>query len=407
MTPLPPSPTLTVWRALLALAVVFVLLATTGWTSAHRPRGAVGGAGGSWAEAVAGWRAERVGGRALPGTDASVRAVAAFFASLGPADRQRLARRHPLVVGNLNGAPLDLRYRANRRSLGMALARERLRVEDQRLSPEGRREAAHRVHRFSGLMSEDRRILAFDPSGTGRVAEVIGDLDRAERVSVIVPGVDTTLITFQRTARRYEAPVGMAESLYAAERAAAPGVRTAVIAWADYTAPTGVGMDAVTGRLARSGAERLVAMTEGLPGNARVAWLCHSYGSVVCGLAARRLPSRVSDIAVAGSPGMRAERAADIRGHARVWTMLDPEDWIADMPHMDVGGLGHGPDPNAPEFGARRLSASGAGGHGGYFLPGTDSVRNLAGIGVGAYGILRCADADDACRRGIFGTESA
>lgn len=398
------SPTLPVSRTLLALAVVFVLLATTGWTTAHHARAGTGASTDSWRTATADWRADRIGGRSLPDPGSPSHTVAAFFAGLTSAERSRLVERHPLVVGNLDGAPLTLRYRANRRSLGRALAAERPRVDDRRLSAAGHQEAVRRVHRFSSLMGGGRKILAFDPTGTGRVAEVLGDLERAERVSVIVPGVDTDLLTFQRTARRYEAPVGMAEALYAAEREAAPEVRTAVIAWADYDTPSGVGMDAATGRLAREGAERLVSLTESLPGTSRVSWFCHSYGSVVCGLAARRQPARVSDIALAGSPGVRADNAAELGGNARVWALLDDDDWIADVPHLDVGGLGHGPDPSTPEFGARRLSASGAGGHGGYFQPGTESLRNLAGIGVGSYGTLRCAGADDSCRSGISGT---
>ena len=41
------------------------------------------------------------------------------------------------------------------------------------------------------MLANGRHILAFDPTGKGRAAEVFGDLDRAARVSVIVPGVDT------------------------------------------------------------------------------------------------------------------------------------------------------------------------------------------------------------------------
>ncbi|URM91512.1 alpha/beta hydrolase family protein [Streptomyces sp. MRC013] len=404
MTPTIASPSFTVWRALSALAVVLVLLATTGWTGPHRVRVAPPD---SWSAAAESWRADRIGGRTLPDPASPSAAVTAFFASLTPAQRVRLARRHPLVVGNLAGAPVILRYLANRQALRRALAADRARAADRRLSADGRQEAARRAHRFSSLLSGGRRILAFDPSGQGRVAEVFGDLERAERVSVVVPGVDTHLLTFEKTARRYTAPYGMAKSLYAAEREAAPGVRTAVIAWADYTAPSGVGMDAATGRLAVEGAARLVSLVRVLPAGSRVSLFCHSYGSVVCGLAARRLPGRVTDIAVAGSPGMRAESAAALGTRARVWAMRGAEDWIADVPYLDVGGLGHGADPVAPGFGARLLSADGASGHGGYFVPDTDSLRNFAKIGVGAYGRVRCAEGASACRSEIHGATSA
>ncbi|WP_374983295.1 alpha/beta hydrolase [Streptomyces fradiae] len=400
MTPSIAPSSLTVWRTLLALSVIFVLLATSGWTGPPRARAVPPDA---WEAATAAWQAARVDGRTPPDPLSPPAAVAAFFAALRPAQRARLARQHPLVVGNLNGAPVDLRYQANGRTLRRALAAERLRVADPRLSPDGRREATRRVHRITALLSTERQVLAFDPEGRGRVAEVLGDLERAERVSVVVPGVDTHLLTYQRTARRYTAPYGMAEALYAAEREAEPDVRTAVIAWADYTAPTGVGMDAVTGRLAAEGSVRLASLVEALPGDSRVTLFCHSYGSVVCGLAARHLPPRVADIAVAGSPGMRAETAAALGTRARVWAMRDDEDWIADVPHLDVGGLGHGADPVGPGFGARLLSADGAAGHGGYFVPGTRSLRNFAVIGVGSYGDVRCAGATDACRSGIHG----
>ncbi|MFE3495166.1 alpha/beta hydrolase [Streptomyces sp. NPDC059175] len=401
MTAFDSSPTLNVSRALIALAVVFVLLATTGWTAVrpqHRPdepRNA----------ALAAWEKGRTGPLALPNADAPPGVLAGFFASISAKRATALADRYPLVVGNLNGAPVTLRYRANRVALAQARRVEQWRMHDARLSPDGRREAARRMHRFESLLSPGRQIFAFDPSGRGRVAEVFGDLDRAQRVSVVVPGVDTDLLTFERTQRRFSAPVGMAQSLYAAQRTAAPWTRTAVIAWADYTSPSGLGLDASTGRLATSGAARLVAMTGALPGAARVSLFCHSYGSVVCGVAAPELPQRVGDMAVAGSPGMRVKSAAQLRTTARVWAMRDSDDWIQDVPYLEVGGLGHGADPVTPEFGARVLSAAGAVGHTGYFEPGTESLSNFAEIGVGSYRTVTCAAGNSACRTGISGTE--
>ncbi|WP_282697403.1 alpha/beta hydrolase [Streptomyces sp. CC208A] len=394
----PPSPA--VLRTLLTLGVVLVMLATTGWTAIrHHPAPTL-----SMEAALAAWARERIGDAPPPGpATAPPRTVAAWFAALGQDRAEGLARRHPLVVGNLDGAPTALRYRANRIGLRRALAAERPRLDDPRLSAEGRHEARRRVDRFASLLKPGRRILAFDPTGTGRAAEVLGDLDGARRVSVIVPGVDTHLLTFQKTNGRYTAPAGMARALYEAERRASPGARVAAIAWADYTAPARVGVDAATGRLAASGADRLVRLTEGLPGTGRVALFCHSYGSVLCGLAAPRLPGRVTDLAVAGSPGMRVESAAELGTRARIWAMRDAEDWIADVPHLELGGVGHGADPVAPEFGARLVSAAGADGHNGYFEPGTESLGNFAAIGIGAFGRVVCARADSACHRGISG----
>ncbi|KDN76619.1 hypothetical protein DF19_15375 [Streptomyces olindensis] len=402
MTSFDTTPQLNVWRALLALAVVFVMLATTGWTALRNQRGAS-----PLQASLSAWEDGRIAGHRLPDPQSEPTKLARFFASLTERDRASLVRTYPLAVGNMNGAPVELRYRANRIALAKAREVERERMHDQRLTPAGQHEAGRRLHRFEDLMEKGRHILAFDPEGSGRVAEVFGDLGTADRVSVVVPGVDTDLLTFQRTHRKYSAPAGMAEALYAAERQASPSTRTAVIAWADYTAPSGLGIDSATAMRAEEGAMRLNALVRALPGGAPVSLFCHSYGSVVCGVAAHSLPGRVSDIAVAGSPGMRVEKAAQLHTSARVWAMRDADDWIQDVPYLEVGGLGHGADPVSAGFGARVLSAQGAKGHAGYFEPGTASLMNFAEIGVGAYRSVHCAHEDGVCRTGLSGTAAA
>lgn len=392
MTSFDSSPTLTVWRTLLALAVVFVMLATTGWTATHHHR-----TPGARQAALTAWSRGAVAGHRLPSAEASPTRLAHFFAALSAAQRDHLADRYPLVVGNLNGAPVTLRYHANHRALLQARTEESKRLTDPSLSKEGQQDAVRTYDRYTALMQRGRQILAFDPAGTGRVAEVIGDLPRADHISVVVPGVDTNLLTFQREQHPNSAPVGMAKSLYAAERTADPGGRTAVIAWADYTSPVGIGMDAAIGRLAEDGAVRLHALVDALPGDAPVALVCHSYGSVLCGVGAHNMSTRVSDIAVAGSPGMRSGSAAGLDTDARVWAMRDSDDWIQDVPHLDVGGLGHGADPVSPDFGARVVSAGGAHGHAGYFEPGTESLSNFAAVGTGRFDSVSCADGSDSC----------
>ncbi|AKN69302.1 hypothetical protein QR97_05235 [Streptomyces sp. PBH53] len=402
MTSFDTSPQWNVWRALLALAVVFVMLATTGWTAlrSHRESTALQASLDKWAHG-------RLHGHRLPDPEAAPTRLARFFASLTPRDRDRLAHRYPLAVGNMNGAPVTLRYLANRIALDQARRIERKRMHDSRLSTAGQQDAGRRMHRYESLLNPRRQILAFDPEGSGRIAEVFGNLTAAQRISVVVPGVDTDLLTFQRTHRKYSAPVGMAKALYAAERAASPTTRTAVIAWADYTSPDGLGVDAATGLRAAEGAVRLNALLHALPGRSPVSMFCHSYGSVVCGVAAHGMPRRVADIAVAASPGMRAASAARLGTTARVWAMRDASDWVQDVPYLELGGLGHGADPVSSAFGARVLSARDAQGHSGYFQPGTDSLRNLAVIGVGAYDAVTCARENDACRSGLSGTTTA
>lgn len=371
------------WRVVLTLAIVLVLLATTGWTALHNRHSEPG----PRAVALQEWRDDTVGGRSLPPADADPTQIAVFFGSLGRATQRRLARRHPLMVGNLDGVPVPLRYRANRLALTAAVEQERRRTTDDRLTEAGQHTAGRRMNRFASLLKAGRQLLAFDPSGRGRAAEVFGDLSTARRISVVVPGVDTDLLTFERTRLKYTAPVGMAQALHAGQSRPGGDEGTATIAWADYGAPRGVGTDAATGESARKGSERLNRMVGALPGAATVALMCHSYGSVVCGLAAHEAPERVTDIAVAGSPGVRADRAADLEGgNIRLWAAQATDDWIAEIPHLELGGLGHGPDPAARRFGARLLSTEGVTGHTGYFVPGSTTLRSLAALGTGDYG---------------------
>ncbi|MQY11318.1 hypothetical protein SRB5_14330 [Streptomyces sp. RB5] len=373
-----PAPAATVRRAILVLAVVFGVFATVGWTAV---RGDPDGVSPREA-ALAAW--QHAG---LPDPMGSPAATAHWFAGLGVVRATWLADQHPLVVGNLDGAPVALRYRANRRAIGDELAAERAQLRAGTLAPAGRRQIAERVAVLTALHRPERQVLAFDPTGRGQVAEVRGDLGHAARVAIVVPGVDTKLSNYRRFASDdkpgYIAPAGMADSLYAQLRTTGAERRTAVIAWADYAAPAGIGVEAATGIPAEEGARRLTRLVSALPGASRTALICHSYGSVVCGLAAPGLPARVTDIAVAGSPGMRAENVGALRTGARVWATRAAGDWIEDVPHFELAGLGHGADPVSDGFGARVFDAGTARGHTEYFRPGTASLRMFAAIAAG------------------------
>ncbi|GAA3396025.1 alpha/beta hydrolase [Streptomyces roseoviridis] len=320
-------------RTLVAAALTATMVAgTAGWASGNGQRAVTGAPVGT-----AAWRAD-----GLPDPEAlSPGQVRDFFRVRAPgAERQRaLVAAHPGVVGNLDGAPLALRYAANARTAGT---------------------------RFPG-----QQILAYDPRGRGQVVLAYGDLARAAHVAVIVPGSDVDAGNLASLTRK------------ATALRAATGGRTAVVAWAGYTTPVGVGLDAASGDLAEAGAERLVRFADGLAavGVAEPSLFCHSYGSVVCGLAAHRLRAR--DLVAVASPGMRADDVTALDTTARVWAAKDPTDWIDRVPNVEFAGLGHGTDPTAPAFGARRVPAGDAHGHDGYFAPGTASLRAFAAIANG------------------------
>ncbi|KXK63715.1 hypothetical protein AWW66_01775 [Micromonospora rosaria] len=316
---------------LLTTAVVTTLViggtpGTASATSRSAPDGPLPG--------TAAWLADRSLGRQLPDpATASPPEVAAFFAGLTNAERHRLVEDHPTVVGNLDGTPVELRYEAN--------------------------------------AAAGDQVLAYDPRGRGLITQVVGDLRRAAHVAVVVPGADVDAARFDRTVRQ------------AADLQEEAGDDTAVIAWAGYRTPSGIGLDLATGRLAESGAERLARFVDGLDaaGLPDPVLFCHSYGSVVCGLAAAGTDA--SDIVVLGSPGLRVDDAAALRTGARVWAAKSPRDWIDRVPNVEFLGLGHGADPTSPGFGATVLPADDVPAHDAYFTPGTTTLTAFAEIAGG------------------------
>jgi Alpha/beta hydrolase len=222
-------------------------------------------------------------------------------------------------------------------------------------------------------------FLDFNPAGQGLAVEVFGDLATATRVAILVPGSDTSLATFG--SRGTASPEGGAAALAAEAHRLDPHARLAVIAWLGYLTPSTLSPAVMTSGDAGQGADALRPFVEDLVSHGhQVALICHSYGSVVCGLAAPHLP--VTDIAVVGSPGMDASSVPALHTTARVWAGRAASDWIANVPHVHFLGLGFGQDPMAPVFGAR-IFACGGGGHSGYFKPGSIALRNLAEIALG------------------------
>ncbi|MGW0366487.1 alpha/beta hydrolase [Streptomyces sp. NPDC002990] len=219
------------------------------------------------------------------------------------------------------------------------------------------------------------QFLAFDGSGRGRAVEVFGDLASADRVTVLVPGSDTTLDTYERF---------RAGAVALHQRLQAGHPRSAVVAWLGYDTPGTVSTTVLTTDRADEAAAELGPFVNRLgdmaaPG-ARLSLLCHSYGSVVC---ARTVTGpAVSDVVLYGSPGTGAVSAGELPTGARVWAGRGSGDWIAQVPHGRLGGVGFAADPVDPAFGARVFTA-GTAGHSDYLKPGTESLDSLAGIVLG------------------------
>ena len=282
----------------------------------------------------------------------------------------------PMPVPALTVETLDDRYTANRHAIIEARqSAERVGDDD-------------RARRLRGLTDPRRRFLVFDGRGDGRAVEVLGSLVYADRIAVIVPGADTTLDTYDtRGDKPHGAPGGAARALRAELLRLDPEASIAVVAWFGYDTPATISFDIVTSRRAEDGARDLrgfIGTLQGVNPSARIALLCHSYGSLVCGRAGPL--TGVADLAVYGSPGMGVSTASELSTGARVWAGRGREDWTAGLPHISVSllgiTLGFGADPVAPGFGAHIFDANAAG-HSDYFAPGGIALHNLALITLG------------------------
>ncbi|MFC8227991.1 alpha/beta hydrolase [Streptomyces sp. NPDC057287] len=277
----------------------------------------------------------------------------------------------PAPLAPLDTAPpvLDARYAAGRQEIRAA--------RDMAARHGDRRRAAA----LTAMAAPGRTFLMFDGRDGGRVAEVHGDLSRAGRIAVLVPGAGVDLDHYWRSRRDADA---LLDEL---------GPGSAVITWLGYRTPAMLSPSSLTVGRADEAAPRLRAFVREVRSagpTARVSLLCHSYGSVVCARAASGLD--VADIVLYGSPGTGVDDSAALRTRATVWAGLGGDDWIGGVPHVSLplpsGAVGFGTDPVSPEFGAEVFDAGDAG-HSDYLRPGSVALRGIAAIVAGTAGAGR------------------
>lgn len=232
------------------------------------------------------------------------------------------------------------------------------------------RRAAHdmgddgRAGVLARLARKDRHFLSFGPRGDGQVVEVLGDLAHADRIAVVVPGSDTTVDTFDKLGTVHASLHGGAGALHAEMTKLQPDRKTAVVAWYGYPAPRTMSRDIVSTDRALDGGRRLAGLVGDLRkvnASAPVSLLCHSYGSVVCATALRRMDapeeSSLADVVLFGSPGTGVRSRAELRTRVPVWAGRGATDWIEGVPHVSLDLLGEqvgfGTDPVTEAFGAR------------------------------------------------------
>ncbi|MFI5957116.1 alpha/beta hydrolase [Cryptosporangium sp. NPDC051539] len=355
---------------LLSGLVLVGSLAVTGWwatgNSSSRPQQPLGAE--AWTSVVAAIAPNLDRADVPDPASASPAAVAAFVHRLTPRQRGELVRLAPATIGNLDGVPITMRYQANE----SVLAGTAPRAVENTLTVA----SASNVRKDRTTDVRPGRTLAYDPRGDGRVVQVLGDLDRAKHIAVLVPGSKWRGPDILRWPHgRRLSPLANAVEL---QRSAGPD--TAVVVWLGYDAPERIDMAAVGSARAIAGAPALRRFLQSLPA-AHTTLICHSYGSVVCGRAAAGSP--VDEIVAIGSPGLDANSVAGLHTDARVWAARTADDPIQITPPVRIFGLGHGTSPVNPAFGAHVFRTGTITGHDQYLQAGSESLENITRIVVG------------------------
>ncbi|OPC81106.1 hypothetical protein B4N89_09210 [Embleya scabrispora] len=343
--------------------------------------------------------------------------TAAWWRGLSDEQRALYPAAYPRRLGGMDGLPAAVRDTANRIALDQRLTELAPALAGGTSPNHDRREWENLTEIKRVLVAGHARppgkeliLLKFgDKFLDGQVIMSVGDPDRAEHVSISVPGTDATVINgLAGGIKRIDAMQHAADTL-------TPGgsSNVASVFWLDYDAPE-KGVAGLSGSMvgwdrSQEGAPRLNSFVNGVRAQGRdrhITMIAHSYGTAVVGDAARAGSGPgVDDVVSLGSPGMHVKRAQDLHMDPKhVWAeralgtskdtlVVEGGAYSHGADHKPGGRslvdtiLGEGNDPVTPtdeEFGANVMSGD-AHAHDDYWNPGSESLVNQAKIVMGMY----------------------
>ncbi|MCL7491967.1 alpha/beta hydrolase family protein [Streptomyces sp. MCA2] len=362
---------------------------------------------------------------------------AEWWKHLSADERDAYVSMHPASIGAMNGLPADARDEANRTVLAETRGRYEMRLaalnksEPPEFEDVGARgdmkysqkwlDWHHGKERLEGKLKGMRAIqdrfdrtghdglpeaylLGFAPDGegNGRVILANGNPDTAHHTAIYVPGTKTDISTIGEDDGDTPSDLKRSENLWKQSSRFAPGQNVSTITWLDYDAPDNVLYEATLDTYAERGAPRLYEfldgnrtaheVSSGSTGHTTV--MGHSYGSTLIGDTAKTVgwgerPISADDVMVAGSPGMQADRAADLG--------IDPKHmWAMEGGGSDnfvtfggrFAGLGDNwKIPTDSSFGGN-IMKSDAENHGAFWKEGSLSLRNQAAVATGNYNMV-------------------
>lgn len=329
--------------------------------------------------------------------------IRSWWAQASSPVQDKLIAVTPDLVGNLDGVPFAARDRANRIHLAATIET----LERQLSSGVGRGmnvEVTNHLHMLrqidAALASRsgdpERTLVSLETDAPGRAAIVVGDLATADYVSYLIPGMFFT-IDGQVDDWADTATTLFHDQLGWLHRLGEPERTVATIAWIGYQTPHLLNVGSLT--LADEGAEHLARAIEGLQvlrddRQPYISVMAHSYGSTAAMIALQRGDVEIDALAVVGSPGSSAQSASALAvRHRNVYVGEAGWDPV-------VNSAFYGSDPGSPAYGAYRMSVAGgidiitnrqlgaSYGHNEYFRPGSESMRNLALIGIDEGGLV-------------------
>jgi hypothetical protein len=277
--------------------------------------------------------------------------VAAMYRALLPEDPLPRAGNPAGIGGSADTGAWAHAIADNRVKVADALTAERSRLAQLTDADEIARSRS-RIKLYEDILANDRQILRFDPSGNGRIAELVGHIEPGTRnVGLFVPGVNTQMTNF-------DAYAGLGRSLVAAD----PAGRTAVVVWADGVFPQNPVAQGPDASYAQAMAPDLKTFTDDLRGeiashagsDVTLTAIGHSYGGATVGLAeAQGLDvDRVLHVESAGM-GHGVWSPADLpasQAGVQRFSMTAPLDPIVVAQGNAWGvewtGIGHGADPD-------------------------------------------------------------
>ncbi len=239
-----------------------------------------------------------------------------------------------------------------------------------------------RVRLLRTLVSSGGHILLYRPQ-LQHYAVLFGDLEGARHVAVMVPGVgDGTNLC--------DDWLPQAQNLFREAETTVEAEPTAVVLWKGYDNPADI-LAAAAGAIACSddlvtAASDLTAFVASLALRAdqTLTVIAHSFGSIVTGAALADCDLEVTDVVVAGSPGMTVDDLRQLHvDQSHFFSEQAPGDAVAEL------GI-FGATPASPTFGGTRMRTNapdhpGVEAHSEYFEAGSEALENIAEVVTGRY----------------------